>query len=1246
MPDQLVVDLSRDNNQATVLSWPAGCGTLSRVTVQPAAWPLGSGELDDLRWYLEDYLQAPYGVWEDRGPLVREKLAGWGELVFGAVFAAGPAQEAYEYAREQGLEVVVRSADPGALALPWELMRDRHGPVALAKGGLSRSLPVPDHARTLEVAGGRLRVLMVIARPAGASDVRYQMVARPLLERLNAVCGDVELSVLRPPTFQALREAVQQAADDGRPYHVVHFDGHGGLPAGLGEAVLAFELPGGGSAPVAASRVAAALAAGRVPVAVLNACQSGAMGKELEASVATALLGAGCAAVVAMAYSLYATAAAEFMAAFYEALFSGESVGQAVTAGRRRLFTHDTRPSPKGDVSLADWLVPVHYLRHEVRFPQSRARRPDGGPSLEDVLDHIGAVPAGGSADAPGPLAAADPFVGRDDLFYQLEAAARQQRVVVLSGPGGTGKTELAKGFARWWAATGGVDGPHRVCWHSFEPGVPSFGLDGAVSAASRQLLGSEAARKDPVQRLDAVKQLLKDQRCLLVWDNFESVAEMPDPTSATPPLDGDDRSALRDFLHWVRGHSNSMVIITSRAQEVWLGQVGRVTVGGLNQGEAAEYASYLLRSLPAAQARRQQRSFGELLQWLGGHPLAMRLTLPRLTTAGPADLLAGLQGTSPLPAEDAAGPGRLSSLAASITYSFTHLGDQARRLLPPVSLLHGIADEKVLTAFSAAEGVPSRFAGASQQDWAAALDDGTRVGLLTNLGSGIYQVHPALPGYLAAMWRAEDAAGYMTAREAATDALADAYAEFAMSLVGDLVHSAPWAAATLKLHEKTMNAQLGYALDKKLWRQAGWLAGALQSFWITEGRDTEAAAWMRRVHEAVKDADGAAPAAGSEAGRLWQSFVTAHGQLAASWTGPDDGQRADENLTGHEAARFSLEQQSLMFQRLVAKGVAALDRGELDEAQQWFTKAEAARSGGIEPEPGLGTALSRMLLGTAQLESGQLREAAGSFTQALALKGKFNAAAFVPAYAGLAKICQEIGEMAEAVRWYNRALEAAGDMDDQPRTAMIYKELGILFHQVGDLEGASRWYIRALAIAEELGDRGTVAGCYHQLGMAAYEAGNYEEAGNWYARTLAIAREIDYRRGMAMSYHEHGRLSQQQGQLDEAADWYRKSLAIKEAGGDKPALALTLAQCSLLATEQQRPAEALEFAVRAVTLFDEFPHPSTGTAPRDLTRLTVQLGLDALQQCWRNVTGSIPPQTVLDFIRGQQARPVASEQE
>ncbi len=434
MPDRLLVDLG-GGGEATVLWWPDG-GLPEEVSRAQAGWPLDGDALEELRWYLEDYLLAPFGVWEDRGPAVAARLAGWGELVFGSVFGAGPARDAYQRARDKGLEVVFRSAEPGLLGLPWELMRDGAGPVALGAGGVSRSLRVADSAGTLDVPGGRLRVLMVIARPAGTSDVGYQMVARPLLERLDAVRGDVDLTVLRPPEFDTLRQVLMRAADSGEPFHVVHFDGHGvmlGRPAGgvgaggrpammaeLGEGVLAFEQPGGGSDLVSASKVAAVLAEGKVPVVVLNACQSGAVGKELEASVATALLGAGCAAVVAMAYSVYAVAAAEFMAAFYEALFAGASVGQAVVAGRRRLFERDERPSPKGDMPLADWLVPVHYLRGDVRFPQARTSRPAAALSLDAALDQIRAAPS--EADvAADPLAALDGiFVGRDDLYYEL----------------------------------------------------------------------------------------------------------------------------------------------------------------------------------------------------------------------------------------------------------------------------------------------------------------------------------------------------------------------------------------------------------------------------------------------------------------------------------------------------------------------------------------------------------------------------------------------------------------------------------------------------------------------------------------------------------------------------------------------------------------------------------------------------------------------------------------------------------
>lgn len=54
-------------------------------------------------------------------------------------------------------------------------------------------------------------------------------------------------------------------------------------------------------------------------------------------SATARLLQEGTASVVAMAYSVYAVAAAEFMAAFYERLFAGDRVADAVSAGRRRL---------------------------------------------------------------------------------------------------------------------------------------------------------------------------------------------------------------------------------------------------------------------------------------------------------------------------------------------------------------------------------------------------------------------------------------------------------------------------------------------------------------------------------------------------------------------------------------------------------------------------------------------------------------------------------------------------------------------------------------------------------------------------------------------------------------------------------------------------------------------------------------------------------------------------------------------
>jgi hypothetical protein len=125
--------------------------------------------------------------------------------VFRALFGAGPARDALTTLRARGgrVEIVFQSASPQFLGLPWELLRDpaRGTPLALDGVAVSRSLPNASLSETFAASGDRLRVLMVISRPAGTDDVGYRMVARPLVERLDAVRGTVDLVVLRPPTI-------------------------------------------------------------------------------------------------------------------------------------------------------------------------------------------------------------------------------------------------------------------------------------------------------------------------------------------------------------------------------------------------------------------------------------------------------------------------------------------------------------------------------------------------------------------------------------------------------------------------------------------------------------------------------------------------------------------------------------------------------------------------------------------------------------------------------------------------------------------------------------------------------------------------------------------------------------------------------------------------------------------------------------------------------------------------------------
>ncbi|MFI6151658.1 CHAT domain-containing protein [Kitasatospora sp. NPDC051170] len=882
MTDRLLVECGADG-LVTVREWPSG--ELYPTVAAPAAplrWPLDKHDLEELRWYLEQYLSSPFGVYGERGSAVEARLPVWGARIFKAVFGSGPARDAYLRARERGgpTEVVILSATTGPLGLPWELMTDpaRPRPVALDRVTFSRGLLTAQPTEVARVSASRLRVLTVVSRPDGPQDIGYRMIARPLLRRLAPLREEVDLVVLRPPTLDRLAEVLAEARAAGEPFQIVHFDGHGVFEHaqrpvdrfaprsfdGQGpQGMLAFEHPTGGQDLVPAERAAGVLAQAQVPIVVLNACRSSAaVGAGVEAVVATQLLQEGTAAVVTMAYSMDAGAAAEFMATFYERLLAGDRVTEAVAEGRRRLATGDQRPSPKGQLPLADWTVPVLYARSEAGFPWLR------GAGLGP------AAPVPEEQEDPD-LAAEGEFVGRDALFHTLESAVRLHRVVLLHGPAGTGKTELAKAFARWYRDTGAIDAPELVVRHSFHPGVATFGLDGVVDAVGQRLGDEDFPHLDRAARRARVEHALCTRRMLLIWDDFEAAYAMPDPTGATPPLSETERTELRAFLARVAAGGRSAVLVTSRTEEQWLGAVRRIAVPGLEPEEAHEYADQLLGRYPQARRRRETRSFAELLRRLDGHPLSLRLVLSHLESTDARDLLDALldalRGAAPPPGS--AVDSRTASLSASIAYSLGHLSDADQQALTVLGLFRGVADSNLLAAYSRVPRCPEPFRWRSAQEWDGLLARAARVGLLTSLGAGRYRIPAALPALLQANGSAVDSC-------AVDRAFLETCGMFGAWVTQKAEGGEAERALALLHHNRlTLGAALGHAIARGFWEDARFMAQALHRYWELRGLFAERQAWADRVRLAVETietaetaetADGEPPAEGTAARALW----------------------------------------------------------------------------------------------------------------------------------------------------------------------------------------------------------------------------------------------------------------------------------------------------------------------------------------------------------------------------------------
>src|SRR5271157_1817136 len=1087
----------------------------------------------ELRWYLEQFLDYPFHPETDHADHVLDALRIWGTHAFNALFDR---RDAGDWLGHSDI-LQVRADDPHILSWPWEALYDPQAGAYLAhKRRLERRLNrLPDPQPAPDLPNERVNILLVVCRPY-EHDVRYRSIARPLIELIQRQNLPAHVDILRPPTFDQLREHLREHPGY---YHVLHFDGHGAYGDGGGhssahqfrasQGCLVFEDKNSGPDPKSARDLSALLHEYAVPAVVLNACQSATLDDQAEdafATVATALLQSGMRSVVAMAYSLYVSGAQVFLPAFYRRLFESGSVAEGVRAGRQQMLANKKRMSARGPYDLEDWLLPVLYQQAQLDFDFAKQAKLETRESRlpQQVLEH---------REAYG-------FIGRDGPILEMERALqRNTPCILVQGLGGVGKTTLARGFLRWLDETGGLDG---ALWFDFRDiRTAAYVINRTGEAFYGENFGVAP------DKLQLLARALGQLRVLMVWDNFESAAGN---------LTGADRAELGQFLDAIRG-GRSKVIITSRSPEEWLGAERRfaLPLGGLDGEERWEYCEVILREL-GLKLNRNDPELTSLMDQLAGHPLAMRVVLPRLEKMTAGKVAEALRtNLAELGLSEQEEQGRLF---ATLRFVEQGLEQDLRPLLKLVGLHEGYVDADYLQAM--AKEVDDGWTRPRIDRLMEALQ---AAGLLRVVGQAVYEMHPLLTSYLRSRPEA--------APEARERAFVDIMGRLADALAprelheqrtpfffhGSNFHFALSLAERLRMDQDVdalTQSLAAYAQDSRNFAEASRLFEQLARHNAARGNpEGEAAAYHQRGMVAQEERD----------------FATAREWYLKSLAIKEkQGNQHGAASTYHQLGRIAEEER------------------DFARAREWYLKSLA-----IEEQQGnrQGAASTYHQLGIVAQEERDFAGAREWYLKSLAIEekqGNLHGAAIT--YHQLGTIAQEERDFAGAREWYLKSLAIEEKQGNLHGAAITYHQLGRIAQEERDFAGAREWYLKSLAIEEKQGNLHGAAITYHQLGRIAQEERDFAGAREWYLKFLAIEEKQGNLHGAAITYHQLGRIAQEERDFARAREWYLKSLAIKEKQGNLHGAASTYGQLGTLAGLQGDFEEAGKWLIRCITSFSE----------------------------------------------------------
>ncbi|MGH9986256.1 MAG: tetratricopeptide repeat protein, partial [Nitrososphaeraceae archaeon] len=158
------------------------------------------------------------------------------------------------------------------------------------------------------------------------------------------------------------------------------------------------------------------------------------------------------------------------------------------------------------------------------------------------------------------------------------------------------------------------------------------------------------------------------------------------------------------------------------------------------------------------------------------------------------------------------------------------------------------------------------------------------------------------------------------------------------------------------------------------------------------------------------------------------------------------------------------------------------------------------------------------------------------------------------------------LGEFAMSRQYYERSLTIDSELVSNTRSkesrygqAQSLLNLSDNFHRTGEIGEAMDCTQQAARIYQDIDDQRGFAASLRQLGVLSRRNGLMEEARQYEEQALAKHQEIGDRRGVANDYEELGSTHQSEGKWDEALIRCQRAREIYEELGDKAGLARTL---------------------------------------------------------------------------------------